>query len=230
MSNDQHAFVNIYVDSAEVIKSVRGTVGEKGDVIFPPLQPTDSVCIVIIEIKVNSGGTPKEIDNKHMNDNRDTVSVNTDETVSISVDDQSTGFLSDKISNNGDVQVTIENPGANETIRLDTTGGGSSVPPSILYTGTSDIDGMDISTLYPTGILWIDSTADIAVKSLLNGQDKQIIKVVSLSLKKTRISNDTGVSESIMVEGNADVIADKYGGATLIFNASKGNWYFIGIN
>ena len=230
MTNDQHALVTIYVDNAEVIKSIRGDVGEKGDTIFPALQPTDSVCIAYIEIKAGSGGTPKDIDNKHIFDCRTSPSINTDETVSISVDDQSTGFLFDKISSNGNVTATIENPGANETIKLDAPGGGSSVPPSILYTGTSDIDGLDVSTLYPEGILWIDSTSDIAVKSLLNGQDKQRIQVVSLSLKKTRISNNTGAAESIMVEGNADVIADKYGGATLIFNASKGNWYFIGIN
>ena len=230
MTNDQHAIVTIYADSAEVIKSIRGNVGEKGSTIFPPLQPSDTVCVAYVEIKVNSGGTPKEIDDKHIFDCRTSPSINTDETVSVSVDDQSTGFLADKLSNNGNVTFTIENPGGNETIKADAPGGGGTVDPSILYTGTSDIDGLDVTTLYPSGILWIDSTADVAVKSLLNGQDKQIIKVVSLSLKKTRISNNTGVADPIMVEGNADVIADKYGGATLIYNASKGNWYFIGIN
>ena len=230
MTNDQHALVSICVDADQVIKSVRGDVGEKGSTIFPPLQPSDSVCVAYVEIKVNSGGTPKEIDDKHIFDQRTSQSVNTDETVSVSVDDQSTGFLFDKIANTGNVTATIKNPGANETIELNASGGSATVPPSILYTGTSDIDGLDVTTLYPSGILWVDSTADIAVRSLLNGQDKQIIRVISLSLKKTRISNNVGTADPIMVEGNADVIADKYGGATLIYNASKGNWYFIGIN
>ncbi len=230
MVDDQHALVSICVDNDEVIKSIRGEVAEKGEVASTPIQPYNSICLAIVEIKVDGSDNPKDIDNKHITDERNKTSINTDETVSISADDESTGYLADKITLTGNITGTIVPDGnGKEVLNLDVPAG-SGVLPSILYTGIIHIDGMDISTLYPKGILWVDSIADINLQSLQNGQDKQIIHVINLSLKKVRFENNNGTYDSIIVEGNADLIADKYGGGTIIYNASKGNWYLAAIS
>ncbi|MCK5605903.1 hypothetical protein KAR91_28660 [Candidatus Pacearchaeota archaeon] len=230
MVDDQHALVTLCVDVDEVIKSIRGDIGEKGEVIFPPVQPFNSVCIAIVEIKVDGSDNPKDIDNKHITDERNKTSINTDETVSVSADDQSTGYLADKITLTGNITGTIvPDVDGKEVLNLDVPAGSVALP-SILYEGITHIDGMDVAGLYPAGILWVDSIADINLQSLQNGQDKQMIHVVNLSLKKLRFENNNGTFESMIVEGNADLIADKYGGGTIIFNASKGNWYLAAIS
>jgi hypothetical protein len=229
MINDQHALVGIYVDTDEVIKSIRGDVGEKGQVIFPPLQPVDSVCIAEVEIKVNSSGTPKEIDNKHIFDCRTSPSLNTDETVSASVNDTTTGYLIDKISSSGNVAATIENPGGDEKIILNASVGGGGVDPSITYTGTANIDGLDVSSLSPSGILWINSTADIELRSLQGGVNNQVVRVINMTLKKLRFKIDTGTYQKIYTEGAADIIADKYGGQGLVYNSDSGHWHYVGV-
>ncbi|MCK5604949.1 hypothetical protein KAR91_23870, partial [Candidatus Pacearchaeota archaeon] len=228
MIDDQHAIVTIYVDSAQVVKSIRGDVGEKGSTIFPALQPPDTACVAYVEIKVDKNDLPKDIDNKHIFDCRTSPSINTDETVSISADDTTTGYLFDKISLAGNVVPTIVNLGGDEKIKLDAPSG-SSVLASDTYAGTSHIDGYDVTSLYPDGILWIDSTADISIQSLQNGQDGQKLYIGNLSLKRLKFENNNGTYESLMVEGDADKTADKYGGGVLIFNASKGYWYYIGL-
>ena len=68
MIDDQHALVSICVDNDQIIKSMRGDVAEKGEVAFPPLQPFNSVCVAIIEIKVDKNDIPKNIDNKHVDE------------------------------------------------------------------------------------------------------------------------------------------------------------------
>jgi hypothetical protein len=225
MIDDQHALVSIYVDNDEVIKSLRGDVGEKGEVIFPPLQPADSVCIAEVEIRVDGSGNPKDIDDKRIYDCRTSPSLNTDETVAASVNSTLTSYLIDILSNNGNVNFTLENPGGAETIKADVPIDGGLT--SATYIGTSHIDGYDVSSI---DVLYVDSTADIEIQSLQNGTDNKIFRIINLSLKKVKFMNDNGTYESLMVEGNADVICDRYGGGTFIYNASKGNWYFIGIN
>ena len=228
MVDDQHALVSICVDNDEIIKSIRGEVKEKGEVAPTPIQPYNSVCLAIVEIKVDGSDDPKDIDNKHITDERNKTSINTDETVSVSSDDQTTGYLADKISENSNVVLSIENPGLDEKLVI-TAPGGSSALPSDTYTGTAHIDGYNVTPLYPSGVLWIESTADISIQSLQDGQDGQKLYVINLSLKRIKFENNNGTFESILVEGDADKTADKYGGGILIFNASKGNWYYTGL-
>jgi len=125
MVDDQHAFVSICVDADEVIKSVMGNIGEKGEPIFPAPHPLDSVCVALIEIKVDKNDNPKDIGNKQIDDERSTTSFNTDESVAISTDDLTSGHLFDKISTNGSVVATIENPGGDEKLILNSSGGTS---------------------------------------------------------------------------------------------------------
>lgn len=103
------------------------------------------------------------------------------------------------------------------------------VLPSIDYTLTSHIDSLDVSYIYPNGLLFVDSTANLELRSLAGGLDKQTITVVNLSLKDLKIKNESGTSQMVRVEGNADRTMSKYGGLSLVYNSSKGYWYVSGI-
>jgi hypothetical protein len=117
--NYQHALVAIYVDVDEVIKSIAGPTAEKKDSADLPLLPADSVCIAVLEIKVDKNDNPKDIRDKDIEDCRTAGRFSTDELVKASADDASTGYLIDKLSNNGNVEFTIENPTLDETIKAD---------------------------------------------------------------------------------------------------------------
>lgn len=226
MTNDQHAIVTIYADAAEVIKSIRGDVGEKGSTIFPPLQPSDSVCIAYAEIKVDKNDIPKDIDNKHIFDCRTSPSLNTDETVSISADDQSTGYLADKISNNGNVQVTIENVGGNETIKLDATGGGGALP-SLEHTVDANIDGVDVSSIAPDGIFYSNMAGNRELRSLSGGVDNQRITLVNIAASTIKVKDTTGIGQMIKTDGSGDKTFGDFGGCILVYRASTGYWYLV---
>ena len=117
----QHALIGIYVDGDEIIKSVAGITAEKHEVADLPVIPTGSVCLAIVEIKVDSGATPKNIGNKEIEDCRLLGHFGSDQFVAVSADDAGVGYLGDKISSNGNVVPTIENAGGEETIQLNYT-------------------------------------------------------------------------------------------------------------
>ncbi len=227
MIDDQHRLVGIYVDTDEVIKSVAGTIAEKTEVADLPVIPSDSVCLAIMEIKVDKNDNPKDIGNREIQDCRLLGSYGTDEFVSISADDTGVGHLADKLSNLGNVQFSIENPGGYEKIKADVAGVG--IPPSITYTTNSHIDGLDVSTLSPHGILFIDTGANRELKSLTGGVDKQMITVVNLDTSNLKIKNNMGIGQKLRVEGNAERTIGDFGGCTLVYSSSKGYWYVVGI-
>lgn len=115
----QHAFVMLYVDATQVMKSVRGVVVEQDEVPTAPPLPADSVCLAVVEIKVNSSSAPKNIFQDEIADCRNTQSINTDEFVSISADDTTKGHLATKLVSDGNVTFTIQNPGSSETLKGD---------------------------------------------------------------------------------------------------------------
>jgi len=119
LTSYQHALVGIYVDADLVIKSIAGTPAEKKDIADLPIIPVDSVCLAVVEIKVDNGANPKDIGKKQIEDCRTNINYGTDEFVKASADDTSTGHLIDKLSNNGNVTFTIENAGGDERIKAD---------------------------------------------------------------------------------------------------------------
>lgn len=131
MVSDQHRFVLMYVDGDEVMKSIAGSIAEKNEEPQWPMLPSDSVSIALVDIKVDKYDVPKDIENKEIYDQRLPPFFNTDEWVGITPDDTAPGYLSDKLSNNGDVNFTIENAGGNETLKADFVG---AVTNDIYYT------------------------------------------------------------------------------------------------
>lgn len=225
MVDDQHAIVIICVDDDEVIKSYRGDVVEKGETAFAPLVLDDTVCVAAIEIKVDKNDNPKDIGNKQITDTRHNISINTDMRVAISADDLSEGFLSDKLSNNGNVEFTIENAGGEETLKADA----SLAPIIIEYTTNAHIDGIDVSIAYPVGILMINTGSNREIKSFTGGLDGQILHIVNADDNDIKYKHQNGTYQKLRVEGKADKTQNDYGGATLVYNGTEGYWYVIGI-
>jgi len=125
MVDDEHAYVLVYVDVDETVKTLRGDIASKGAAAFPPLAPDNTVCLANVEIRVDKNDNAKDIDNRHIADCR-AMAVNSDEYAKVSPDDLETGYLADKLSDNGNVQFTIENPAGIETLRADAV-------PSVYY-------------------------------------------------------------------------------------------------
>lgn len=222
MVDDEHAFVNIYVDNDEVIKSERGAVGAKGEIIFPPLVQTDTVCIAVIEIKVDKNDLPKDIDNKKIDDCRSSVSVNTDEFVSVSADDLGTGYLSDKLSNDGNITFTIINPGADETLKADYSG---SAMPSMTRSTDANIDNLDVSSIAPVGILYTNMAGNRELRSLAGGTDGQIVILVNIIDSTIKVKHQSGAGQMIRTEGATDKTFGNYGGTRFVYHATTGYWY-----
>lgn len=227
LTSYQHRFVTLYVDADNAIKSIAGAAADKKDVPDLPVTPTDAVPIALIEIKVDSGATPKDIKNKEITDTRNAPAFNTDEFVKVSADDQGAGHLSDKLSNNGNVTFTIENAGGIETIKADSTGGGAL--PSMTHSVDANIDGLDVSSIAPQGILYTNMAGNRELRSLAGGVDGQMVTIVNIIDSTIKVKHETGISQMIRTEGAADKTFGNYGGATFVYHASTGYWYIVGI-
>lgn len=225
MTSYQHKFVAIYVDGVEVIKSLAGPAAEKNDIPDIPLLPADTVCLAFVEIRVDSGANPKDIDDKKITDCRKHI-VSTDEFVKVSADDTDTGHLFDKLSNAGNVTFTIVNAGGNEQIKADASGGGGTLP-SITYTTDANIDGVDVSSLAPHGILYIDISSNREFRSVSAGIDGQKVTVINLGTNTIKAKNETGTYQQMRTEGGTDKTFGDFGGFSMIYNSSKGYWYMI---
>ena len=217
----------ICVDVDEVIKSVGGPAADKNETPDLPPLADDTVCVAIVEVKVDSGAVPKEIKDKQITDTRNAPAFNTDELVSVSADDTTTGYLFDKLSNNGSVTFTVENVGGSETIKADAAGGGAM--PSLLYTTDANIDNVDVSSLFPTGILNVDIAGNREFRSLAGGVDSQVVIVANLGTNTLKAKNETGVGQQVRTEGATDKTIGDFGGFTLVYNASKGYWYMTSL-
>lgn len=228
LTSYQHRFVTLYTDVNEVIKSIDGPAADKKDVPDLPITPIDSVPIALIEIKVDSSAIPKDIDKKHITDVRNAPPFNTDEFVKASVDDQGAGYLIDKLSNNGNVTFTLENTGGIETIKADVSDGGGALP-SITITADENIDGVDVSSLAPQGILYTNIIGNRELRSLQGGVDNQVIIVTNIAAATIKVKHETGTYQLIRTEGASDKTFGDYGGCTLVYNATAGYWFITGI-
>jgi len=228
MIDSQHRFIAVYVDVDEVVKSVEGPIEEKEDVPELPVIPVDSICMALLELKVDKNDLPKDIPDKEITDCRNSTAFNTDEFVKVSADDQLSGHLIDKLSNNGNVTFTVENVGAVETIKADAAGG-SGILPSIDYTTSANIDGLDVSSIAPQGILRIAAGTNIEIRSFVGGVDKQMIAVMNLGTDTVICKHQSGTNQQLRSEGSADKTFGDYGGCTLIYHAATGYWYVTGI-
>jgi hypothetical protein len=116
LSASQRAVVLIYLDTAQVIKSVAGASFGTSDPPMPSILP-DTVCLAFILIQKHSNGNAKNITPSNITDCRFARIVKHDESVLISVGDTTPGFLGAKLTNNGNVQFTKENAEASESLK-----------------------------------------------------------------------------------------------------------------
>jgi hypothetical protein len=173
MVDYQHRFILLYVDVNEVLKSVAGAIAEKHDVPPLPYLPDDSVGIALVEIKVDKNDNPKDIKNKEITDTRNSPAYNTDEFVRVSADDLGVGHLSDKLTDNGNVTFTVENPAGIETLKADVDIANDAAV--ILNTAKVSADGSvtshsDVTSSGSGEIITVAERSDIA-SALQNGDN-----------------------------------------------------------
>lgn len=119
MVDEQRRLIILYVDADEVVKTIAGIIYEKNDDPIMPMLPGDSVCLAVVEIRVDKSDNPKDIDDKEIEDCRTGAVYSTDEFAKVTADDTVSKHLADALSNNGNVTFTVENAGGNETLRAD---------------------------------------------------------------------------------------------------------------
>ena len=114
----QRAVVLLYVDVDQVMKGVVGAASSEAP---PPLPvvPVDVVSLAFILISKNGGGSAKNIGSKDITDCRLSRRAGIDEAAKISVNDTTSGFLRDKLTDNGNIAFTKENADANESLKAD---------------------------------------------------------------------------------------------------------------
>ena len=120
LSGGQRAIVLIYVDTAQVIKSVAGAPSSSNSPPMPTI-PNDVVCLAFVLIGKKSNGDMKNITPPDVTDCRLARRASVDEAVKISATDTVSGFLGDKLTNNGNITFTKENADANETLKASVT-------------------------------------------------------------------------------------------------------------
>jgi len=125
LSADQRALVLIYVDAAQVIKSVAGAASSG---VTPPMPtiPNDVVCLAFVLIAKAHNGAVKNITPSNLTDVRVARRALYDEAAKVRANDTTSGFLRDKLTDNGNVHFTVENPDAAETLKADVQFGTSS--------------------------------------------------------------------------------------------------------
>jgi hypothetical protein len=124
LSNGQRASVLIYVDSSCTIKSVAGPATSACHPVKPDI-PNDTVALAFLIISKGSGGALRVIDYDDITDARQARQPIDDELVKISSADTISGFLGDKLTNDGNVHFTKENADANESLKADVQFGSS---------------------------------------------------------------------------------------------------------
>jgi hypothetical protein len=118
LTASQRAIVLIYVDSAQVIKSIMGTPTSSYHPVKPEI-PGDTVGIAYIEISKTCTNTAKVITASNITDIRQARQPTNDELTKINATDTTSGFLRDKLTDNGNVHFTVENADANESLKAD---------------------------------------------------------------------------------------------------------------
>lgn len=120
LASGQRAVAEIYVDSAQTLKSVLGTPVSGSSKPQPPTHPSSSVSLAYVTIGKAGNGTPNVIKSSDIVDTRLLLSralPASDELVKVSSTDTTSGYLSTKLTAGTNVTLTPQNSGADETLQ-----------------------------------------------------------------------------------------------------------------
>lgn len=125
-----------------------------------------------------------------------------------------------------DQVLTSNGPGAAPTFQ-DT----SAAPGRKMTVTTGDhIENLDVSSLSPSGVLFVNTTANKELKSLSGGIDGDVVHLVHTSNNDLKIKNpDSYTGQEIQTPGDADRTLIDYGGCTLVYNDTLGYWVATGL-
>lgn len=136
------------------------------------------------------------------------------------------------------IEVGAEANNISDANALDLTDGGETTLhthpsggslPSLDYTTDANIDGFDVSSIAPYGILYVNTASNRELRSLTGGVDDQLLVVCNIATSDLKIKHQTGTYQQIRVENAADKTIGDYGGTTLVYNATEGYWFTVGI-
>ena len=97
-------------------------------------------------------------------------------------------------------------------------------------TPTAHIENLDVSSLSPFGILFVDNTVNYELKSLAGGSDGDVIQLVHINTGDLKLKRSDGYTgQQLQMPNDADDTLTKYGGCTLVYNSSKGYWFVTGL-
>jgi hypothetical protein len=136
LANGQRRSVLVYVDIAQVMKSVAGDATSGTHPVRPEI-PVDTVALAFVEISKSCSGSNRVITSDHISDVRQARQPTVDELVKISANDTTSGFLGSKLTNNGNVKFTIENADNAESLSASVSLSSSEVKAAGTTTTTS---------------------------------------------------------------------------------------------
>jgi len=124
-----------------------------------------------------------------------------------------------------DQVLTSNGPGASPTFQNP-----ASSVNKMTVTTSNHIENLDVSSLSPFGVLFVDNTSNKELKSLSGGTDGDVIILVHISDNDLKIKNPASYTgQEIQTPGDADRTLMDYGGCTLVYNSSLGFWVAIGL-
>ena len=107
---------------------------------------------------------------------------------------------------------------------------GGTVVNKMTIEPTSNIENLDVSSLSPLGVLFVNNASNRELRSLAGGVDGDIIHLIHLSLNNLKIKNpDSYSGQSIATPGDADRTLMDYGGCTLVYSSLLGYWVATGL-
>ena len=97
-------------------------------------------------------------------------------------------------------------------------------------TPTSNIENLDVSSLSPFGVLFVDNPANRELRSLSGGTNGDVVVLAHISANDLKIKDpDTYNGQQIETPGSADRTLIDYGGCTLVYNSDKDLWFATGL-
>ena len=140
-TNNEHLIVSLYLDNDGTIKKAIGTPIAIASQPSLPSLPADSVCLAEV-LLVRTSNTNQPIDTVDITNcaGKSSSVIASDEFVKISSGDSTTSYLRDALTDNGNITFTIENPGANESLKAS-----APVDSVNTQTGAVVLDADDVS-------------------------------------------------------------------------------------
>jgi len=95
---------------------------------------------------------------------------------------------------------------------------------------TSNIENLDVSSLSPSGILFVNNASNRELRSLAGGIDGDIVNLVHISNADLKIKDPNGYTgQQMMPPGDMDRTMQDYGGCVLVYSATLGQWVVTGL-